>query len=501
MQEAQAGQAAQAGELPPRALPAMQARAQAEARLIERAVAQRDHEAFAELLQPYRDAAYHLALRILHDPGLAEDALQEVYIRAWKNLAKLDAGQPIGGWLLRIAANESIRLTRSKRSRSNAESWSAQMNEAPPETPPAERLAKEEDLGLLKTALARLGLEDQRLLALYYAAELSQQNIGAALGLPQQVVSYKLLKAMEKVRAQLKVLAPSTAFSMLAAEHVRSALCSGPAVPAALVDKLHARLKSHAQPASGLRAPQAAFISLTLLAVAGTAWWLFSLEAAPTQPRPAVSAVAVPESSTTSAEPAPVRMAWDFAKQDLSGLELLSGRLQLAAVKGKRLAEIPAGTAAAWLLPEMPGGRAYRVTIRYQNTQVGPHMMGVGMTDGQRLTRMRSLINKPLKSSHLYTPFETEWVFVDQYMLVLQDDRFYQLSELEPLPGRWAVLHNGFGVGMERMSVESLTDAEAAKARAQIQNALKDAGAPKPWADGTPVEAFRNMSTVVPNVK
>lgn len=495
-------QEAQAGGLPIHAAPAAQSRAQDEARLIERAVAQRDHEAFAELLQPYRDAAYHLALRILHDPGLAEDALQEVYIRAWKNLARLDTGQPIGGWLLRIAANESIRLTRSKRSRSNAESWSAQMNEAPPETPPAERLAKEEDLGLLKTALARLGLEDQRILALYYAAGMSQQDIGASLGMPQQVVSYKLLKAMDKARAQLKVLAPSTAFSLLlSAEHVRDALCSGPAVPAALVDKLHARLKSHARPAAALRAPQAAFISLTLLAVAGTAWWLFSLEAAPAQPRPVQPAAAASESSAAPGEPAPVRMTWDFAKQDLTGLELLSGRLQLAVVKGKRLAEIPAGTAAAWLLPEMPGGRAYRVTIRYQNTQLGPHMMGVGMTDGQRLTRMRSLINRPLQSSHMYTSFETEWLFIDQYMLVLQDGRFYQLSEVETFSCTLRVLHNGFGAGMERMSVESLADAEAVKAREQIQNALKDAGAPKPWAEGTTIEAFRHMSTAVPNAK
>ena len=74
-----------------------------------------DHEAFAEIVYTYQDAVYNLSYRMLGESMEAEDAAQEVFLRAYANLHRYDPGRSLKTWLLSIASNHCIDRLRKRR--------------------------------------------------------------------------------------------------------------------------------------------------------------------------------------------------------------------------------------------------------------------------------------------------------------------------------------------------------------------------------------------------
>src|SRR5262245_22716237 len=74
-----------------------------------------DQRAFAELVGRYQSAVYNLAYRMLGDPTEAEDAAQEVFVRAWNQLHTFQLDRRFSTWLLSIASHYSIDLLRRRK--------------------------------------------------------------------------------------------------------------------------------------------------------------------------------------------------------------------------------------------------------------------------------------------------------------------------------------------------------------------------------------------------
>lgn len=74
-----------------------------EAELVQRSQ-QNDLDSFNCLVEIYQPQVYNLALRLLGETGAAEDATQEVFIAAWRGIAKFKGGN-FKAWLLHITAN------------------------------------------------------------------------------------------------------------------------------------------------------------------------------------------------------------------------------------------------------------------------------------------------------------------------------------------------------------------------------------------------------------
>ncbi len=85
----------------------------ANADLVTRAT-QGDEGAFTTLLRPLLEPGYRLATGMLQDRQLAEDAVQEAAVKAWRKLDQLREGAEIRPWFLGIVANE-CRTTRRSR--------------------------------------------------------------------------------------------------------------------------------------------------------------------------------------------------------------------------------------------------------------------------------------------------------------------------------------------------------------------------------------------------
>jgi RNA polymerase sigma-70 factor (ECF subfamily) len=76
-----------------------------------------DEEAFAELVRRYQGAVWGTVHRILGNSSENEDAVQEVFLRAFTALGKFDLKYPFGPWILRIATNHCIDQLRRRKSR------------------------------------------------------------------------------------------------------------------------------------------------------------------------------------------------------------------------------------------------------------------------------------------------------------------------------------------------------------------------------------------------
>ena len=82
-----------------------------------------DEGAFAELVRRYQAAVWGTVHRILGKSSENEDAVQEIFLRAYTALRKFNLKYPFGPWILRIATNYCIDQLRRKRSR-RVQLWS-----------------------------------------------------------------------------------------------------------------------------------------------------------------------------------------------------------------------------------------------------------------------------------------------------------------------------------------------------------------------------------------
>lgn len=91
------------------------------AQLLER-IAQGDQASFAEFYRLTSRRVFGMARRVLIDPELSEDTVQEVFLQVWQNAAKFDpaSGSPLA-WLMTISHRRAVDRVRSSQSASERE--------------------------------------------------------------------------------------------------------------------------------------------------------------------------------------------------------------------------------------------------------------------------------------------------------------------------------------------------------------------------------------------
>ena len=79
-------------------------------------VEQGDGNALARLFERHSKLVYSVALRVLRDPGAAEDILQEIFLQVWRSPTKFVAARgSLGGWLAVVTRNRCIDQLRKRR--------------------------------------------------------------------------------------------------------------------------------------------------------------------------------------------------------------------------------------------------------------------------------------------------------------------------------------------------------------------------------------------------
>ena len=130
----------------------------------------------------------------------ARDALQETFIKCWRNRAKLNEIENLKAWIFRIALNTGRDLRASAwRRRRQSLDGNEQMIETT-QSGPQQTAAQREELKQVRAALADLRPEEQEVFLLRENGDLTYEQIGEALGLPTGTVKTRMRLALTKLR-------------------------------------------------------------------------------------------------------------------------------------------------------------------------------------------------------------------------------------------------------------------------------------------------------------
>jgi RNA polymerase sigma-70 factor (ECF subfamily) len=190
-----------------------------ESRMIAAIVAG-DAQLFHELIRPYERRVYAMALSFLRNEADAEDAAQETFLKAFRNLSTFRGDAKFGTWLVSIALNEARSRIRHR------DVLKMQSLDAPEEDQgqalpallrdwkeiPSEALERKEVRALLQKAVTALPLIYREVFQLRDIDQLSVQEAAEALGITVSSVKVRLHRArimLQKALApELKEFAP-----------------------------------------------------------------------------------------------------------------------------------------------------------------------------------------------------------------------------------------------------------------------------------------------------
>jgi len=163
-------------------------------------VAQGDEAAFARLFEATRAKLYGVVLRILRREDLADEVIQETYLKVWQSAGQFDPSRaaPIT-WLVAIARNRAIDLLR-RRTEDSIEEKPEAMEAAAGDPNPLERREFSEELQRLLACIGQLPPERQRLVLLAYYNGWSREQLAAELATPVNTIKTWLRRSLLELR-------------------------------------------------------------------------------------------------------------------------------------------------------------------------------------------------------------------------------------------------------------------------------------------------------------
>lgn len=161
-----------------------------------RSVLNGDVPAFRHLVKKYKDRAFNLSKSIVHSDLDAEDATQDAFIQAYRNLSKFKAKSTFSTWFYRIVINESLKKIKKKKLQ-YIPIDEVVLNEAIPDIriEAVEHLHEEEQRELINEILEKLKETEALLLKLYYLEEKKIDEITEITGLTKSNSKVILFRA------------------------------------------------------------------------------------------------------------------------------------------------------------------------------------------------------------------------------------------------------------------------------------------------------------------
>jgi RNA polymerase sigma-70 factor (ECF subfamily) len=156
-----------------------------------------DTGAFELLMRRYNRRVYRTVRSFLRNEALAEDAVQESWLQAWKKLPQLGDGSAFGGWVARIAANQALG---SLRRPEPVEPLSDEQAQPAGADDPESLALRGQRARAVEVAVDRLSQEQRSAFMLRDVEGLSTAEAAAVLGTSAEVVKVRLHRARAALR-------------------------------------------------------------------------------------------------------------------------------------------------------------------------------------------------------------------------------------------------------------------------------------------------------------
>jgi RNA polymerase sigma-70 factor (ECF subfamily) len=170
----------------------------------------RDPQALAELYDLYGKMAYSLVLRVVRDNAIAEDLVQETFLRVWNRVHSIDAEKgSLGPWLLAIARNRAIDYLRSSAGRERNAVELDEIDHAPLYCAMEAGILISDQARRVKVAMDKLAPHYRTVMELAYFEGLSQTEMAVKLGQPLGTIKTWVRTALQSLRDELGVVVSS----------------------------------------------------------------------------------------------------------------------------------------------------------------------------------------------------------------------------------------------------------------------------------------------------
>lgn len=170
-------------------------------------IRRRDEEAFRGLFGRYAPSAKSLAMRVVRQPHLAEEIVQEAFMALWRNPGAYDDQRgSVKSWLMGMVHHRAVDLVRreeSYRRRAEKTAHQATVLESDHADAVVEQIGLPEERRRVRAALDELPDAQREVLERMYFDGMSQSQIAQATGLPLGTVKSRTLLGMRRLRAVL----------------------------------------------------------------------------------------------------------------------------------------------------------------------------------------------------------------------------------------------------------------------------------------------------------
>ncbi|WP_375584085.1 RNA polymerase sigma factor [Cyclobacterium xiamenense] len=173
--------------------------------LIDKAVREKDQQAYASLMKRYKKAVYFMILKMIRDADDAEDLTMEAFAKAFRNLHKFKKDYTFSTWLFRIATNNTIDFIRKKKLKTMSLNNtmtddggnSVTIDIEDDENNPQDEYIKSQRKEMVRIFVSKLPAKYRKLVKLRYFDELSYDEIAEELGKPLGTVKAQLHRSRE----------------------------------------------------------------------------------------------------------------------------------------------------------------------------------------------------------------------------------------------------------------------------------------------------------------
>jgi len=161
----------------------------------------RDPQAMAQLYETFGRLVYSLIYRIVEDPGVAEDLVQETFLRLWNQAHRFkpERGSP-SAWVLTVARNRAIDWKRS----AAGKSWESYELEDPAHFTDLEaELIQSDQASRVRRAMEKLNDKQRGVIEMAYFEGLTQSEMAERTGQPLGTIKTWARAALQTLRQEL----------------------------------------------------------------------------------------------------------------------------------------------------------------------------------------------------------------------------------------------------------------------------------------------------------
>lgn len=161
-------------------------------------------EEYKERIWPLRKQLYHVAYRVLGREDLAEDAVQDVLIKAWEKREEWSHIDSWKAWLLTLTRNRSIDMAKLKSHQTRDLDKAPEKIESAPN--PYQQMERSDLMQRLEKILQTLPTAQQAVFQLREFSQLTYQEIGDELGMSLSQVKVNLYRARQGLKEKLQTI-------------------------------------------------------------------------------------------------------------------------------------------------------------------------------------------------------------------------------------------------------------------------------------------------------